>query len=129
MIDIKKILSLPPAERDDEIRKLIVPKPWKHDYHCQIPMMAKGKNGWCYKCEKDIPKWFQLRRKLSMWLLALAKKVYPENPEVWAFMSKIMADTMITGQAITRIDPMKFLKETNAETPEAKNDKEKECPK
>ena len=71
------------------------------------------------------PKWFQLRRKLSMWLLALAKKVYPENPEVWAFMSKIMADTMITGQAITRIDPMKFLKETNAETPEAKNDKEK----
>ena len=48
MIDIKKILSLPPAERDDEIRKLIVPKPWKHDYHCQIPMMAKGKNGWCY---------------------------------------------------------------------------------
>ena len=32
MIDIKKILSLPPAERDDEIRKLIVPKPWKHDW-------------------------------------------------------------------------------------------------
>lgn len=32
MTDIAKILALPPKERDDEIRKLIVPKPWKHRF-------------------------------------------------------------------------------------------------
>ena len=61
------------------------------------------------KCPK--PKWFQLRRKLSNWFLWLAKKTYPENPEVWAFLSKVTMDIMITGQSITRVDPVDFYKE------------------
>lgn len=32
MTNLKEILALPPAERDDEIRKLIVPKPWRHKF-------------------------------------------------------------------------------------------------
>ena len=76
------------------------------------------------KTKHPKPKWFRLRQWLSMWLLSLAKKVYPENPEVWAFMSKIIVDTMITGQAVTRVAPEKFLKETNAEATKNGNDKD-----
>jgi len=50
-----EILALPEKERDDEIRKLIVPKPWKH---------KKGKLDWddnrvfitCSNCKKQ---WYQ----------------------------------------------------------------------
>jgi len=61
------------------------------------------------------PKWFQFRRRLSNWFLWLAKKIYPENPEVWAFFCKIMVDTMITGQSIVRVEPSDFYKATVTE--------------
>jgi len=51
------------------------------------------------------PKWYQLRWKLSNLLMRMANRVYPENPEVFAFMMKIMMDQMITGGSIVRIDP------------------------
>jgi len=50
MINIKHILSLSPDERDDVIRELIAPKPWKHK-RCE-------KEGidfcFCVKCGKDL---------------------------------------------------------------------------
>ena len=52
-----------------------------------------------------------LRWKLSNKLVSLARKIYPENPEVKAFWMDLMADQMITGQAIVRVKPEDFWKE------------------
>ena len=43
------------------------------------------------------------------------KVFYPENPEVRAFIMKVMTDKMIYGQAVTRIDPTSFYEETDKE--------------
>lgn len=51
------------------------------------------------------PKWFQLRWKLSNALVSLARKVYPENPEVTAFYYGLMLDQIITGQMVVRVGP------------------------
>lgn len=51
MTDLKHILALPPEKRDDEIRKLIVPKPWKHDWVNNI----------CMKCD------ITLREHTKLW--------------------------------------------------------------
>jgi hypothetical protein len=48
-MDIKDILSLPKDERDLEIRKLIVPKPWKHKCNW-LPQSGYD----CLKCGKDL---------------------------------------------------------------------------
>ncbi len=50
MIDIAHILALPEKERDEEIRNLIVPKPWKHDlvWHEPKPGMAHYR---CSRCD------------------------------------------------------------------------------
>lgn len=47
MIDLKKILALPPAQRDLEIRKLIVPKPWKHKWYNKFGQFDPI----CQKCQ------------------------------------------------------------------------------
>ncbi len=54
------------------------------------------------------PKWYQLRRRLSNVFLWLAKKTYPENPEVWAFMCKQIMDLAIYGQTVTRVSPSEW---------------------
>ena len=47
-IDIKQILALPADERDVEIRKLIVPGPWRHEWDtCGRNALNK-----CQKCGK-----------------------------------------------------------------------------
>ena len=50
MIDIAKILSSP--NRDDEIRKLIVPKPWKHKVVGYICTRCKMNSGYIYSDKK-----------------------------------------------------------------------------
>ncbi len=50
MIDLKHILALLPAERDNEIRKLIVPKPWKHDWKIKWP--GDPPTGTYFDCSK-----------------------------------------------------------------------------
>jgi hypothetical protein len=57
-MDIKRILSLPKDERDDEIRKLIVPKPWEHDWYYIRPCNSiedEVSQIWgCKKCGKQL---------------------------------------------------------------------------
>lgn len=50
------------------------------------------------------PKWYQLRRRASNVCLWMAKKLYPENPKVYAFLAKQMMDMAIYGGSITHID-------------------------
>lgn len=56
------------------------------------------------------PKWYQLRWQLSNLILKIARLVYPPNPDVWAFMVQCQMDMMVTGKAITRVDPMEYNK-------------------
>lgn len=56
------------------------------------------------------PKWYQFRWKLSNLFLWIAKKIYRENPDVWAFFSKITMDKMITGKSFVRVDPKEIYK-------------------
>ncbi len=56
MDDIAHILALPEKERDDEIRKLIVPKPWKHRFQWPVEIVKPSEFPiWCYNCEGNIP--------------------------------------------------------------------------
>ena len=57
------------------------------------------------------PKWYNFRHRLSNILLSMAKKVYPENPDVLAFYLKQITDAMIYGGCVTHIDYADFLKE------------------
>jgi len=50
------------------------------------------------------PKWFQFRWRVSNLLVKIAKRIYPENPEVMAFYAKLLTDTLIYGQSITQVD-------------------------
>jgi len=53
---------------------------------------------------KEKPKWYQFRWKLSNMFVIIAKKIYPESPEVRAFYMKQLSDMMIYGNVITRVD-------------------------
>ena len=68
------------------------------------------------------PRWYQLRMKLSFWLVSIAKKVYPENPKVKAFFMKCMMDSMVYGGSITRIDPKDFYTDVNDKASSYVND-------
>lgn len=57
------------------------------------------------------PRWFQIRWRISNLFLRIAKWIYQENPGVWAFYLKQATDLMISGNAITRIDPQQFFKD------------------
>ena len=62
------------------------------------------------------PKWHNIRWKLSNAVVLVARWIYPENPEVKAFLMQVMTDQMIYGQAVTRIDPKEIFKTPNART-------------
>lgn len=57
MIDIKHILSLSPGKRDLEIRKLLNPGPWKHDWHWNL----EGENV-CRRCLFPLEAYEELAR-------------------------------------------------------------------
>jgi len=57
---------------------------------------------------KEKPKWYQARWKLSNLLVFIARKIYPENPEVMAFVIKQMTDMAIYGGSITHFDYKDF---------------------
>lgn len=52
------------------------------------------------------PKWHQFRWRLSNFLIKLARKVRPENPQLKAYLLESMMDHAIYGGAIRRIDPV-----------------------
>ena len=54
---------------------------------------------------KAKPKWYELRWKLSNLFVRIARRIYPENPEVTAFYVQTMTDQLIYGQSIVRIGP------------------------
>ena len=56
------------------------------------------------------PKWYNFRWKLSNILIDLARKIYPNNPEVEAFWTDLIVDQMIYGKAITRVNPEEMMK-------------------
>jgi hypothetical protein len=57
---------------------------------------------------KEKPRWHQVRWRLSNIFVRIAKKIYPENPEVMAFFIKQMTDLAIYGGSITHIDYKDF---------------------
>ena len=59
------------------------------------------------------PKWYNIRWKLSNSVVHLARWIYPENPEVKAFILQMTTDQMIYGQAVTRVDPREIFKMPN----------------
>ena len=59
------------------------------------------------------PKWHDLRWKLSNALVWLARRVYPRNPEVNAFLMQVMTDQMIYGQSVVRVNPAEMYKTPN----------------
>ncbi len=50
------------------------------------------------------PKYYQLRWKISNLFMRLARRVYPESPEVKAFYLQMLHDYMIAGKFVTRVD-------------------------
>lgn len=60
---------------------------------------------------KTKPKWYELRKRLSNGFVWVARKIYPENPEVFAFFMKTSMDAMIYGRSIIRVDPVSELEE------------------
>lgn len=59
------------------------------------------------------PKWHNIRWKLSNAVVRLARWIYPENPEVKAFLMQVMTDQLIYGQAVTRVAPGDIFKPPN----------------
>ena len=53
---------------------------------------------------KERPKWFQLRWRLSNWLISMAIKMYHENPEVKAYFMKVMIDNAICGGSVSHVN-------------------------
>jgi hypothetical protein len=62
---------------------------------------------------KNKPKWHNLRWKISNALVKLARKIYPRNPEVDAFMLQIISDQIIYGRSMVRISPEDIFKTEN----------------
>lgn len=57
------------------------------------------------------PKWYEIRKLFSNLFLWFAKKLYPESPEVYAFMVKQATDMIIYGEAIMHVDYAKMVAE------------------
>ena len=62
----------------------------------------------------DRPMWYHLRWGVSNMLIRLARRVYPKNPEVRAFWMDLMMDELISGRAITRVDPSELYKDSSS---------------
>lgn len=52
------------------------------------------------------PRWYQFRYRLSRFLVIVAKKIYPKNPDVIAFHLQLFYDSLIYGKAVVRISPL-----------------------
>ena len=50
-----------------------------------------------------------MRKRLAAILAKLALRLWPECPEAHKFYRQIIIDSMITGKAIVRIDPVDYL--------------------
>jgi len=67
---------------------------------------------WTYDiCATEKSKWHNLRWKVSNTLIVIAKWVYPENPEVYAFLMKKAIDEAIYGRSITHINNEEIYRE------------------
>ncbi len=53
---------------------------------------------------KQKPKWYQFRWQLACIFVRIARWIYPESPEVKAFLLKIMMDSRITGKFVNGVD-------------------------
>ncbi len=51
------------------------------------------------------PKWHDLRWRLSNALVGVARRIYPRNPEVNAFLAQVVIDQMIYGRSVVRVNP------------------------
>ncbi len=49
----------------------------------------------------------KFRKKTAIWLVGLAKRLYPESPETEEFLQKLVFDYSVKGQAFVIIDPEK----------------------
>lgn len=54
------------------------------------------------------PKWYEFRKRLSNMFLWLAKLMYKENPEVYAFFIKQHTDLMIYGSSLVHVKPESY---------------------
>jgi hypothetical protein len=67
---------------------------------------------------KKKPKWYELRKCAARLLVRCAQKIEPTSPDVAAFHMQQMMDTMITGGAITRINPIDFHNQSSTQNRE-----------
>jgi hypothetical protein len=51
-----------------------------------------------------------LRFRIAFWLVKLADKIYPTGHATAKFIGQLMMDSMIYGNAFTRIDPKEVFK-------------------
>ncbi len=51
---------------------------------------------------KSKQKWFETRRWIAYILVRLAKRIYPESPEVTSFLYKAMIEQMICGSVVIK---------------------------
>lgn len=64
---------------------------------------------------KEKPKWYNYQWRLSNLFIWIARKIYPANPELNAFMLQMLSDQMIYGQSIVRVNPTKFMDAENVD--------------
>lgn len=57
------------------------------------------------------PRWYDLRWKLSSWLVEFARWVHPGNPDVWAYFVENAIDKMISGELNDHAEPGAWLEE------------------
>lgn len=53
-----------------------------------------------------IKKRFNFRKDFSIFLVNIARKIYPDNPEVKAFWIDLMTERFIFGKNIVKISPL-----------------------
>ncbi len=54
---------------------------------------------------KERPKWYQFRWRLSSAIVRFAQWIYPDNPDLKAYMAQAMSDMLIYGHHISRVNP------------------------
>lgn len=51
----------------------------------------------------DRPRWFELRRRFARWLVNIAKRIYPQSPEVFAFLQEVMLEEVLYGSGVVKM--------------------------
>lgn len=81
--------------------------PNSHEEWARILALIKSVEGELMHIEaNEKPRWYQFRWKLSNLIMRIARKIYPDNPEVKAFYLQCIYDQMIFGKSIVRINPL-----------------------